>query len=64
MIPPLALTGRHFSGPTSDPSSVIVVLDELIGASNVTSLELLGHSRRHAYTDRLSFDDVYLSYEK
>ncbi len=46
MIPPVALAGCHLSGPTLEPRSVIIVLDELLGAPNVISVVLFGQSRR------------------
>jgi hypothetical protein len=42
MIPLVALTGCHLSGPTLEPRSVTVVLDELFGAPNVTSCFAFG----------------------
>ncbi len=60
IIPPLAPAERQDSGPVLEPRSVTVVLDELTGAPSVISVALLGQTRRDAYTDCPSFDDVYL----
>ncbi len=51
MIPPLSPAERHFNGPTLEPRSVTVVLAEVTGAPNATSVVPLGQSRRFAYTD-------------
>jgi hypothetical protein len=45
-MPPVALAGCHLSGPTLEPRSVIIVLDELFGAPNIISVEFFGQSRR------------------
>jgi len=46
IIPLVSLAGRHLSGPTLEPRSVIIVLDELFGAPNVISCLVFGHLRR------------------
>jgi hypothetical protein len=43
MIPPCSLAERHFNGPTLEPRSVTVVLDELRGAPNVISVVPFDH---------------------
>jgi hypothetical protein len=45
-IPPVSLAGRHLSGPTLEPRSVIIVSDELFGAPNVISVVVFGQLRR------------------
>ena len=48
IIPLFSSAARQFKRPIFEPSSVTVVLGELIGAPSIISVVLLGQTRRHA----------------